>query len=132
MRTNTLPVGLALVSFLPIYAVAQEPSKPAASDRIITTVDMREDALMEFNKADSRLNLVYRKLLSRLTDKNQQVKLRNSQRAWLKYRDSFAEFEASFYEGGSIQIQFHTSFLAKMTESRVRELQYTLENEFDH
>jgi uncharacterized protein YecT (DUF1311 family) len=132
MRTNILSVGLAFVSFWPIYAVAQESPKPAASDRIITTVEMREDAMNDFNKADSQLNLVYRKLLSRLTDKNQQAKLRNSQQAWLKYRDSYAEFEASFYEGGTIQVQFHTSFLTKMTESRVKELQNTLENEFDH
>jgi len=132
MRTKILPVGLAFVFCLPTYLVAQEPPKLATSGRIITTVEMREDALKEFNKADSQLNVVYRKLLSRLTDKNQQAKLRNSQRAWLKYRDSSAEFEASFYEGGSIQMQLHTSFLTKLTESRVKELQSTLENEFGH
>ena len=132
MRIKILPIVFVLVSMGVASIAAQEPPKASNSDRIITTFEMREDALREFKIADSQLNKVFQQLLSRLNDKSQSQKLKVSQRAWLKFRDSYAEFEASFYEGGTIQIQFHTNFLTKMTQARTKELQETLETEFDH
>ena len=68
---------------------------------------------------DKELNIVYQKIM-KVADPVTKNKLRNAQRAWIKYRDS--EIENSYYinnpDGGSMGVLFSLYTAAKLTEER--------------
>jgi hypothetical protein len=72
---------------------------------------------------DKELNIVYQKIM-RVADPVIKDKLRNAQRAWIKFRDS--EVEKSYYtnnpNGGSMGILFSLNTAAKLTEERAVQL----------
>lgn len=87
-----------------------------------STVEIKQCEDANFNQADRELNNVYGKLLNRL-DAEGQRKLKTSQRAWLKFRDSNAEFIADSNRGGSIEPIIVVDTKTQMTQARTRELQ---------
>lgn len=68
---------------------------------------------------DKELNIVYQKIM-KVADAVTKNKLRNAQRAWIKFRDS--EIENSYYinnpDGGSMGVLFSLYTAAKLTEER--------------
>ena len=72
---------------------------------------------------DKELNIVYQKIM-KVADSVTKNKLRNAQRAWIKFRDS--EVEKSYYtnnpNAGSIGILFSLNTAAKLTEERAVQL----------
>ena len=68
---------------------------------------------------DKELNIVYQKIMKTVNPVTRN-KLRNAQRAWIKYRDS--EIENSYYinnpDGGSMGVLFSLYTAAKLTEER--------------
>ena len=72
---------------------------------------------------DKELNIVYQKIM-KVSDPVTKNKLRNAQRAWIKFRDS--EVEKSYYtnnpNGGSMGILFSLNTAAKLTEERAVQL----------
>ena len=72
---------------------------------------------------DKELNIVYQKIM-KVADAVTKNKLRNAQRAWIKFRDS--EIENSYYtnnpNGGSMGILFSLNTAAKLTEERTVQL----------
>ena len=72
---------------------------------------------------DKELNIVYQKIM-KIANPVTKNKLRNVQRAWIKYRDS--EIENSYYinnpDGGSMGILFSLNTAAKLTEERTVQL----------
>ena len=68
---------------------------------------------------DKELNIVYQKIMKTFNPVTKN-KLRNAQRAWIKYRDS--EIENSYYinnpDGGSMGVLFSLYTAAKLTEER--------------
>jgi len=72
---------------------------------------------------DKELNIVYQKIM-KVTDAVTKNKLRNAQRAWIKFRDS--EVEKSYYtnnpNGGSMGILFSLNTAVKLTEERAVQL----------
>jgi uncharacterized protein YecT (DUF1311 family) len=75
----------------------------------------------EYKAADTRLNQVYRQLVSMLGDE-EKLELKKAQTAWLKYRDANCEFAANQYKGGSMRPMIYAICLAEMTENRTTEL----------
>ena len=78
----------------------------------------QKDALREmYEEWDKELNIVYQKIM-KVADAVTKNKLRNAQRAWIKFRDS--EVEKSYYtnnpNGGSMGILFSLNTAAKLTE----------------
>ena len=83
-----------------------------------------KEALRKMEKEwDKELNIVYQKIM-KVADPVTKNKLRNAQRAWIKYRDS--EIENSYYinnpDGGSMGILFSLNTAAKLTEERAVQL----------
>lgn len=75
-----------------------------------------------YEKADKELNLVYNKLKKKLGTKDQ-ANLINSQKDWLKFRDSNCKFKCyPEGEGGVIANKMHTDCLTQATISRTKEL----------
>ena len=72
---------------------------------------------------DKELNIVYQKIMKTANPVTKK-KLRNAQRAWIKFRDS--EVEKSYYtnnpNAGSIGILFSLNTAAKLTEERTVQL----------
>lgn len=72
---------------------------------------------------DKELNIVYQKIM-KVADPVTKNKLRNAQRAWIKFRDS--EVEKSYYtnnpNGGNMGILFSLNTAAKLTEERAVQL----------
>ena len=84
----------------------------------------RKEALRKMEKEwDKELNIVYQKIMKTVNPVTKN-KLRNAQRAWIKYRDS--EIENSYYinnpDGGSIRVLFSLYTAAKLTEERTVQL----------
>src|SRR5659263_578705 len=67
-----------------------------------TQLEMNETAYANYKKADTKLNKVYKQLMS-ILDQNKKPLLIQAEKDWVKFRDSHCKFEASQYEGGSIQ-----------------------------
>ena len=83
-----------------------------------------KEALRKMEKEwDKELNIVYQKIM-KVADPVTKNKLRNAQRAWIKFRDS--EVEKSYYtnnpNGGSMGILFSLNTAAKLTEERTIQL----------
>ena len=87
-------------------------------------LEANQCAKIRLEDADIELNVVYKKLM-RYLDKDAKAKLREAQRAWIKYRDKSAEFAASL-AGGRVAALYYTNEKARITQQRVRELKALL------
>jgi uncharacterized protein YecT (DUF1311 family) len=59
-------------------------------------------------------------------DDAQRLKLRQSQRAWLRFRDTNAAFQAGLVEGGTLAPLIKVASLTEMTNARTAELKKAL------
>ena len=85
--------------------------------------EMNMCAREKFKAADAELNRVYSRLASLLADnEGQREKLKAAETAWLKYRDDNCEYEASFFDGGSMRPLILSSCFERMTKARAAEL----------
>ena len=80
----------------------------------------QKEALRKMEKEwDKELNIVYQKIM-KIANPVTKNKLRNAQRAWIKFRDS--EIENSYYinnpDGGSMGVLFSLYTAAQLTEER--------------
>ncbi|WP_035608426.1 lysozyme inhibitor LprI family protein [Haloferula sp. BvORR071] len=94
-----------------------------------TQQEMNAEAVAAFTKADKELNEVYAKVLDVLDDEAKE-KLKRSQRAWVLFRDSEADFRADAEaRGGSMWPLVHEGIRASLTQERVKALkQYLIED----
>jgi len=85
--------------------------------------DQKEALRKTEEEWDKELNIVYQKIM-KIANPVTKNKLRNAQRAWIKFRDS--EVEKSYYtnnpNAGSIGILFSLNTAAKLTEERAVQL----------
>lgn len=86
-----------------------------------TQSEMNETANAKYKKADAELNRVYKQLMA-ILDKNEKSLLIQSEKDWVKYRDSHCKFEVSQYEGGSIQPLIYSTCLEELTRKRIAEI----------
>ncbi|MBA1158094.1 lysozyme inhibitor LprI family protein [Microvirga mediterraneensis] len=85
-----------------------------------TQYDMNMCAGREFEKTDKAMNERYAKLMKRL-DPEDQVKLRQAQKAWVSYRQKMCEFEASGL--GTVRSTIFAGCLTFITEGRIKYLE---------
>jgi uncharacterized protein YecT (DUF1311 family) len=88
----------------------------------VTTVDMKECASADLQKADKALNATYKKLMAKLDDKLSKEKLKKAQKAWIAFRDANAEFSADEARGGTMERLIYMETVTYMTEQREKEL----------
>ncbi len=82
---------------------------------------MNVAANAKYKKADAELNRVYKQLMA-ILDKNEKLLLIQAEKDWIKYRDSHCKFDASQYEGGSIQPLIYSTCLEELTRKRIAEI----------
>lgn len=125
-----LLIGICVTSVLG----AQAPEKKKDScEHPTTTVEMQECALKKYRAADTELNAAYQVLVDKIKSASYQngQRLVATQKAWIKFRDANADFEASFYDGGSIKDQIRLDALTRMTQARTKEINDLISSEFD-
>jgi uncharacterized protein YecT (DUF1311 family) len=94
-----------------------------------TQAAMNAQARAEFVQADAELNKTYEALLTKLPDTGSKQKLKESQRAWLAFRDAEAAFAADQTRGGSIAPTIRYETLAELTQQRIKQLKTRLTEE---
>jgi uncharacterized protein YecT (DUF1311 family) len=92
---------------------------PTSHANAQTQAEMNRQAAKDFKKADAELNSTYAALMAKLPDAESKQKLKESQRAWLTFRDAEAAFAADQARGGSMA---PTIRYATMTELRIKQL----------
>lgn len=85
-----------------------------------TQMEMNACAGIAYEQADKLLNQVYRKL-------DRTAELVAAQRAWIVFRDAECTYQASIYEGGSMQPMAYAGCLQSLTEDRIKQLEQAAE-----
>lgn len=115
--------GVALL----IDASAQKHTVKSPCYDSHTQLEMNECADRQFQAADTELNRIYKQVVAKAEN---DPKLKVAEVSWLKYRDDNCAYEASMYEGGSMQPMVYSFCLERMTKARTAELRDQLK-EFD-
>src|SRR5690242_1644294 len=101
---------------------------PVAHVRGQTQANMNARARAEFEQADAELNKCYEALLTKLPDVEGKEKLKQSQRAWLVFRDAEAAFAADTARGGSMAPTIRYEVMAELTQQRIKQLKARFNN----
>ncbi len=117
--TRTLVLLLLLApAAVPVRAQTEEdPCAPEAQ----RSSQLMACAEREFKQASAELTRARAELNADLEPRSR-VKLRATERAWLKYRQTNCDTEASIYEGGTIQPLIQLRCMARLTRDRAAEL----------
>lgn len=130
-----LKPAFVTVTFAAAFCCAAAPAHAAGATldcaKAQTQVDMNTCADQDYQRADKKLNELYKKLQARdaaAGEAQQKTSLRDAQRAWIKFRDSECAYETIGFEGGSIEPLVHASCMAELTDQRNQTLQRLLNN----
>ncbi|MBI2297753.1 MAG: DUF1311 domain-containing protein [Armatimonadetes bacterium] len=85
--------------------------------------EMNQQAWRDAEAADRKLNEVYRKLLPLLPDKVATDKLREAQRAWVRFRDLECRFAGDEMRDGSAEPLLRAGCQKQLTEERTKQLE---------
>ncbi|MFO1079248.1 MAG: lysozyme inhibitor LprI family protein [Reyranellaceae bacterium] len=88
--------------------------------------ELNAAAAADFDKADRRLNDVYKALMAKISS-NGQGRLREAQVTWLRFREQECIFETMGTEGGSIHGMMVTMCRTRLTAQRVKDLEHQLD-----
>jgi len=110
---KTMIWGLILSLGLSVSAFAQ------------SQLDMNDDAIRAYEKADKELNLVYKQVIGTMSELDKTT-LKTDQRKWIKIKESSCKKEAAEYEGGSMYDMIYHDCLARKTKKRITELKKML------
>lgn len=109
-------------------------SNPASAEECAnqaTTIAIADCHSARYDAADKELNAVYREAMKSLPD-NAKNKLKDAQKAWLKYRDAgFAFMIEKNKDMGTYADVVVADYKAKFVEKRVLELKYILSSPED-
>lgn len=111
------------IYFLFIISMLSFPfaSHSTCMDDAMSTSDINECTYKEYLVVDKKLNYSYQELLKIIPD-NSKKKLREAQRAWLKYRDLECDFASEFLQGGTLATVVTKTCFVEMTKKRVLKL----------
>lgn len=106
-----------------MQAADDDPIENACYEADYSQQAMNRCAGEAYERADKALNTQWKRVLDTYGDDADGKKLLlDSQRAWLKYRDTHCEIAASDSIGGSMWPMLNSGCLASLTRHRTREL----------
>jgi uncharacterized protein YecT (DUF1311 family) len=115
--------SFAVLILPPLLLLAQSASSDDTSCKdASTTAAMRACENLRYESADQKLNAAYARLVTQV-DHLRREKLKQSQRAWVAFRNANADFLASAAEGGTLGPLIRVTAMAEMTEARATELE---------
>jgi uncharacterized protein YecT (DUF1311 family) len=92
-----------------------------------TQTEMNAEAYKNYDLADKDLNKAYKKLISILNPEEKKL-LIETQRDWIKFRDSHCKFEAQPFNMGSMQPLIRANCLEEKTRARTKDLKESYES----
>ena len=95
---------------------------PTSDTNAQNQAEMNRQAAKDFHKADAELNSTYAALMAKLPDAESKQKLKESQRAWIAFRDAEAAFAADQFRGGSAAPVLRWTSMTETTEQRIKQL----------
>ena len=102
-------IGVVTALVIPLFIAAMQIQAQ-------TQAAMNAQARAQFEKADAELNKTYEALLTKLPDAASKQKLKESQRAWLAFRDVEAAFAADQARGGSMAATIRYETMTELTQ----------------
>jgi uncharacterized protein YecT (DUF1311 family) len=108
-------IGLVLL----IAALVALPTSHANAQ---SQAEMNRQAAKDFEKVDAELNRTYAALMAKVPDAEGKRKLKESQRAWIAFRDAEAAFAADQVRGGSAAPVLRSTSMTQTTEQRIVQL----------
>jgi len=122
-------------------ALALTLQAAAAQDKLdcnnaMTQLEINQCASLDFQKADSRLNAVYKAAMAKMRETDSYLSddlkgaadtLRDAQRAWIPYRDKACEAYGFLARGGSMEPMLVSGCLTDLTDERIGELNELVE-----
>ena len=91
-----------------------------------TQAAMNTQARAECVQVDAELNKTYEALVTKLPDAESKQKLKESERAWLAFRDAEAAFATDQARGGSIAPTIRYETKTELTQQRIKQLKTRL------
>jgi uncharacterized protein YecT (DUF1311 family) len=119
--------AFSLLVFSSLITISSQSNASDNCNNLKTQLEMNACAANEYQRDDAKLNEYYKELAEKLGP-SEKERLKAAQRAWIKFRDLQCEFEASRYEGGSIQPLVRSSCLAQVTKQRNVDLRRMIED----
>jgi len=116
MQVVTIRAGSVFVALVNCLVL------PVAQIDAQTQAAMNAQARADFVQADAQLNKTYEALLKKLPDAEGKEKLKQSQRAWLAFRDAEAAFAADEARGGTMAPTLRYATMTELTEQRTKQL----------
>jgi uncharacterized protein YecT (DUF1311 family) len=111
--------GNILLSCVCLPCILLAPQPNFAHAQVQTQYDMNMQAEAKYDAADIQLNIIYEKLIRSLHP-TAAKKLRKSEHAWIRHRDSEATAECAESVGGSIYPMEYDEALYDLTEQRIK------------
>jgi uncharacterized protein YecT (DUF1311 family) len=110
------------MQFLFVSVISVAALIPIAQIHAQTQAAMNAEARADFKRADAELNKTYEAVLKKLPDDEGKQKLKQSQRAWLAFRDAEAAFAADEARGGSMAPTLRYATMTELTQQRIKQL----------
>ena len=124
--TNKFGPG-GIVHFRHLFNALSKDTIPCDAPQ--TQAEMNACSFTDYKEADTELNKVYRKVISKLNNEPQRKNLlKVAELSWIKFRDAQSEYAASAAWGGSMSVMFYFDSLASITEARIEELKKDIKN----
>ena len=99
---------------------------PVSQIHAQTQAEMNAQARKDFERVDAELNSTYAALVAKLPDAESKRKLKESQRAWIAFRDAEAAFAADQARGGSMAPTIRYGTMTELTQQRLSQLKTRL------
>jgi uncharacterized protein YecT (DUF1311 family) len=106
-----------------LRAQSQSVRDPCAN--AMTQMEMNQCADRQGRQAQGKLDALLKELAGVL-EKGEGTRLAAVQKAWASYRDAHCEWQASVFEGGSIQPMERLTCFSSVTWNRIDELKWNL------
>ena|SRR6201989_204336 len=116
-----LAVSLCATAAVAAGARAQKQRRIQPCESRGSQAEANDCAYQEYKAADAELNKVYGQLAGVL-DAEDKASLKESELAWIKYRDSTCTFESSQYKGGTMRGMIEAFCLTRVTKARTADL----------
>lgn len=129
IRSTLIGFGVFLLLNSVTFSVKGESlmsleNKGSTCDNPSTQSEMNQCAGDSYERVDRELNRVYQNVY-RNTSGTIRQNLIQAEQAWIQYRDRHCDYEASYFEGGSMQPTIYAGCLESLTRERIEELSLT-------
>ena len=111
---------LVLAVFLVL--VGEMPGLTAQRDCEASQTDMNLCAIEKSKATETSMNRLYQKLMKKVDEEKNKMRLRAAQEAWLQYRKKQCEFDTSGSEGGSVMPMLIADCYRGITLLRIKEI----------